>query len=189
MLRDSKRGQRGFTLLEILVALAVFAVVGSIAYRGLDLMSSNKAHLDREMRIWRELGQVMDRMETDFMQIAPQGRVDASGTLRPPVSYGVRDSLPQLELVRFDGRRPPVRVAYRLRGQQLELLVWKVDSEEYRTYRLLDNVERCEFSFVDHQREWHRQWPVKDKKTRPSGIRVQIGIAGQGDFERIFALP
>ena len=42
--------QGGFTLIEILVALAVFAIASLIAYRGLDAVASTKGALDREIR-------------------------------------------------------------------------------------------------------------------------------------------
>ena len=185
MSRASKHA--GFTLLEILIALAVFAIVGAIAYRGLDMMSRNKAHLDQEIRFWRELGQVMDRMETDFTQIAPRTGLSAEGVLQPEFFYGLRNGEQRLELTRFDGQRPPARIAYRLHEQGLEMLIWTQGA--YRVYRLLDHVERCEFAFLDQQHAWQMQWPIAGKEARPQGIRVRIRLAGQGDFERIFALP
>ncbi len=179
--------ERGFTLLEILVALAVFAVVGALAYRGLDAMSQHKVRLDQEIRDWRELELVLDRMETDIVQMAPQSKRDGSGTLHPPLFYGRRDGMPLLELIRFDGQRPLLRLAYRLNGQRLELLLWQ--GEQYKVYRLLDQVEQCEFALLDAQQAWRAQWPVSGQPQRPQAVRLRLRLRGQGEFERIFALP
>ena len=56
-----KRLPRGFTLLEILVALIIFAVVTLIAYRGLDQVAQVKLRLDHEAAYWRETNLVFDR--------------------------------------------------------------------------------------------------------------------------------
>lgn len=178
---------RGFTLLEVLVALAVFAVVGAVAYRGLDRVSTNKAHLDREMHFWRELGQVMDRMEGDLVQIAPRSDLLASGLLRPPLRSASQPGDALLSLTRFDGKREPVQVSYRLREQKLELLMGSASAP--KAYPLLENVTACRFSFLDSSGVWLPQWSGKSGQGRPQGIRLQLELAGRGEFERVFALP
>lgn len=184
----SKRGLRGFTLLEVLVALAVFAVVAAIAYRGLDQVATNKAHLDQEMRFWRELSLVMDRLEADFTQVVPQSRIDAEGRLRPPFFYGRVEEENRLELIRFDATKQPVRVGYRLREGKLEMLLWP-ESARVKVYPLLERVERFDLAFLDQDQNWRKDWPESAKILRPRGVRVVIGLAGLGDFERVFALP
>lgn len=177
----------GFTLLEVLVALAIFAVVGSVAYAGLDRMTTHKMHLDSEMRFWRELGLVMDRMEGDFVQIAPRSDLQSSGVLRPPMRSASQAGDPLLSLTRFDGKREPVRLAYRLRDQNLELMVWSGATAQ--VYPLLDHVTACRFSFMDEAGSWLPQWPGSKGMPRPQGIRLQLEVAERGQFERIFALP
>ena len=177
----------GFTLLEVLVALAIFAVVGSVAYAGLDRMTTHKMHLDSEMRFWRELGLVMDRMEGDLVQIAPRSDLLDSGVLRPPVLSASQAGDPLLSLTRFDGKREPVRLAYRLQDQSLELMVWS--GKTAQIYPLLEHVTACRFSFMDDTGAWLPQWTGSKGALRPQGIRVQLDVAQRGQFERIFALP
>ncbi len=178
---------RGFTLLEMLVALAVFAVVAAVAYAGLDRMSTQKAHLDREMRFWRELGLVMDRMESDFVQIAPRQDLMPSGWLRPPVFSASQPGDPLINLTRFDGKREPVRLGYRLQAQSLALVVW--EAQKPQVYPLLENVTACHFSYMNSSGKWQSIWSGSEGTLRPQGIRIELEVAGHGKFERIVAIP
>ena len=53
---SATRAQRGFALLEILVALTIFAISSVIAFGGLNAVISTKSALDRDIHFWRELG-------------------------------------------------------------------------------------------------------------------------------------
>ena len=47
--------RRGFTLVELLVALAIFSVMSVVAYRGLNAVLETREHLMVDNRKWREL--------------------------------------------------------------------------------------------------------------------------------------
>ena len=49
----SRRSQAAFTLVELLVALAIFAILAGFAYRGLDAMLQSRVRLEAESRKWR----------------------------------------------------------------------------------------------------------------------------------------
>lgn len=189
----SPNAERGFTLIEILVALAVFAVIALISYRGLDTVLNAKARVDTEMRFWRDVGLVFDRIETDFSQISTVNRIDTSGKLRPPLRAGNLADQLLFEMTRFDGAREPVHVAYRLREQKLELLLWKFNAkgEEVGTpdvHLLIDNIEACRLSYLDSKGAWSDKWPATANESRPQGVRIELQVAGRGTFERMFAL-
>ena len=44
---------RGFTLIEVLVAMIIFAVMAVMAYRGLTAILETRARLDEEASKWR----------------------------------------------------------------------------------------------------------------------------------------
>ena len=195
---EPPRGQLGFTLVEVLVALAVFAIASVIAYRGLDAVASTKGALDREIRFWRELGLVFDRMETDFGQSLPHPLRSGQDSLAQPLrgsSAGDRGFF--IELARHDGERPPVHVRYRCDSGELTLSLAPVNAYADRDGAvagmqhtlLLRPVERCEIAFLNAGNAWLTDWPGEQLQTRPRAIRIRVTLAGSGQFERLFYLP
>jgi len=195
---DYPSGTDGFTLIEALVALAVFAIASVIAYRGLDAVASTKSALDREIRFWRELGLVFDRMETDVGQSVPRPLQVAPTKLASPLrgSSAVGNGF-FVELVRHDGNRSPVRVLYRCDQGELRLVLTPLNSSAMLlesasaplSTLLLSSVERCELAFLNPANAWLTDWPGDQSITRPRAIRVRLTLSGRGDFERLFNLP
>jgi general secretion pathway protein J len=203
----------GFTLLEILVALTIFALASVIAYSGLSSVASTKSALDKEIRFWRELGLVFDRMEADFLQDVPHPLRDGPELLQAPLRGGKVGGTTGgnnargdsgwnsgffIELIRHDENRAQVRVRYLCERGHLTLRVsplnqfgevrgnaapWAIDTP------LLQAVDRCETAFLDASNAWLAEWPGSQKLARPQAIRISLTLAGHGAFERIFHLP
>lgn len=188
------RRRAGFTLIEIMVAMAVFSIMSIVAYQGLERISGVKLHLDQEMRFWRDLTQVMDRMESDFTQLSSRSWRSAAGKIQPPlVSDKKDDGSLQTEFIRLDGNRVPMHLAYRWQDKTLALLVWPgLDvsaSQQNKEHLLLKDVEAYEVNFLNDKNEWVADWSGDVAKQRPRGIRIRLEFASRGKFERVIALP
>lgn len=192
---------RGFTLLEVMVALAVFAVVTLLAWRGLDLMTGSKQRLDAEMRGWRELELVFERLNMDLIQIAPRSWTDSAKQRRSAVQGITTDSGAgcQLDLLRFGSDHEPIHARYRVRQGRLELEyppfantpAASAPVSDQVVHRLLEGVSRCELKFIDDSNTAHARWPTDDPDdtARPRGLRLRLSLEGRGDFERSYYLP
>jgi len=106
----SARRSAGFTLVEILVAISLLAVLGVMAWRGLDHVVAQRAHVDADTadtdRVLRTLAQI----ERDLAQRVP----DALFAGR----YGVGASLPLALKLSQDEGRDQIAVLRTLSGTQ-----------------------------------------------------------------------
>jgi general secretion pathway protein J len=105
--RRAPRRAAGFTLIEMLVAIALLAIVAVLSYRGLDAIMRSRETLTQHMTSERALSQLFAQMSVDMRAAA---RDDELG--QPPVRVGggvlqivrhvrLAGSAPRLQVVRY----------------------------------------------------------------------------------------
>jgi general secretion pathway protein J len=193
--------QRGFTLLELLVAMAVFAVIGAMALGGLNAVVDQGEIAGGQMARLAELQRAMRVLTADLGGIQPRFVRDELGTAGelPLVSDGRGEFL--LRLTRGGWSNPSrapyrgtlQRLQYRLQDDVLVREYWAVTDrvlgEKPRQEELLTGVERLEFSYLDQGTEWVTQWPPPSRAApgngeRPRAIRLKLTLEDFGVIER-----
>src|SRR2546421_9503102 len=84
--RPMYRRSAAFTLVELLVALAIFAVMTGFAYRGLNTLLESRESLQRESRKWRDVSLLVGRVERDMAAVLDLAATAPSGTPLASVS-------------------------------------------------------------------------------------------------------
>jgi general secretion pathway protein J len=198
---------RGFTLIEMVVAIAIFAVLGTMTYAAMmGMMRQQEATADTLER-FRELQQAITLISRDLEQATPRPIRGAShGEPLPAfVAGGFLDR--PLEFTRGGVRNPMghrraslQRVAYGLDGDRLLRYSWLVldraqDSEPLAS-PLLDDVALIEFRYMDAAGEWHEQWPpVRGEPGEdslmlmPRGVELRLELEDWGTIRRVMELP
>jgi general secretion pathway protein J len=200
--RAPARRAAGFTLLELLVAMAVFAVIGAMALGGLNAVVGQGEIAAQQMARLAALQRAMRVITSDLGGLQPRFVRDELGTPGelPLVTDGRGEYL--LRLTRGGWSNPSrapfrgtlQRLQYRLDEDVLIREYWpvldRVLGEKPRSERLLTGVERIEFAYLDQGPEWLTQWPPPARATpgngeRPRAIRVTLKLADFGTLERV----
>lgn len=183
--------ERGFTLLEMVVAISIFAVIAAISYSALNNFLDARAHLNQENDKLRGLQTALVLLEQDLRYAVNRAVRDNFGDPEPAFIGTVEEGLAAGERLRLTTLRPTAagldtqqatRVAWRLVDGELSRLTWRVldraiDSSEQRR-RLLANVEEIRLRFFGRQDsdtltvddEW------SSATTLPVGIEVTLWL-------------
>lgn len=164
-----QKQQNGFTLLELLVAMTIFAFMSIMAYGGLsNVLTSNEVITEQEQKL-KVLQRSMMIMERDFRQMAPRPRRTGYTTdeRSPALTYGL-DSEGLIEFTtagnsNFLGlpRSSLQRVRYTIEEQQLKRFSWSlvdhIDAEPV-TMNLLEDIEAFEIKLLNKSNAWQENW-------------------------------
>jgi general secretion pathway protein J len=193
---------RGFTLVEMLVALAVFALVGLISARLVSSTIENHARISERDGRLVEIQRAMQMIDRDILQISGRGVRDLLGDPVQPLLIGSDGTM---EFTRYGWRNPLdhkraelQRVGYTVAEGELQRLYWHVldraQDSQPSAQRLLGAVGEVEFFVLDASGNEHRFWPVagfnpENPAERVVGLILRIEIEPFGLIERLWALP
>jgi len=197
----SARLSTGFTLLELLIALAIFALIGIAAYNGLDTSLAVRSQLQRDSQRLGEIQLALHFLERDLEQAIARPVRDGYGSRQPALqANGSAGTLFSLSHAGWDNplaapRSQLQRVEYRLREQTL----WRVyqpsldGTAEERQSALLSGVDEVRVRWLDRARQWQSSWPSQSADataayTLPRAAEVQLRLRDWGEITRLLAL-
>ncbi len=187
----------GYTLVEILVAVAVFSVLAASAWVALNSLSSAAmAHRERS-ESFGALQMAVARLDADLRQLASRSARSSEG--RPvPALAGTATSL---EGTRAGWSNPAgikrstlQRFAWQLGGTELQRLQWPVIDRVAGSQALRETVlpqgVTLRFRYRDSSGTWHERWPLVTggQQDLPVAIEYRLDTPQHGQIQRLVVL-
>lgn len=204
------RHARGFTLIELMVAIAITAIIMVTAYGGLRAITNNEDHSRSADKRLRQLQLAMKIMEEDFTQLEPRPVRDGLGGIQPPLLAGPQN-VPPIIFTRGGWSNPlgvtrstEERVAYSLEDGKLMRAWWpELDGQAQvipAKEPLLEDVSSIKIQYMDPtSKTFQDVWPptqlASSATTRvpaqaanyplPIAVSITITLKDVGDVTRI----
>lgn len=194
--------QRGFTLLEVMVALGILAFVIIATHQILDTTTRAKDASDEKIAELNGLQTTFRLMDQDFSQMTKRAVRNESGDVQDLYLLAGRYVLDsQYDGIAFvrDGWINPINllprselqaVGYRVIDDNLErvyrVYVDQLDNMEPRVQVILEGIEELKFEFLDDKNEWQDKWEIK---ALPKAVAVTLQQVEAEPIRRVFLVP
>jgi len=193
----------GFTLLELLVAMAIFAILGTLALSGYTELQQQSEYAEQRLERLREVQRAMQAIGQDLAQIEPRPIREPLGESLIPavlatdsIEYGLQFTRAGWSNTAGLARPTLQRVGYRLDGEGLWRDHWPVLDRTLATeptrVKLLGKVRSVRFRFMNAAREWVDRWPVSDgtnlagsERLRPAAVEIVLELEDWGEIRRV----
>lgn len=198
------RARAGFTLLELLIAISVLAVVSLIAWRGLDTLVATRARLAPEVEDVRALLAAFGQLERDLARTINPSLFAADG---PPLVVTTVGGAPALSITRvapesIDGASAVQVIGYRVDGGVLVRSAsvplrrrGALAAEEITHVRLLDDVKSMRVRLWRDGQGWYDPLapgagappsaPGGPPQLVPPGVEVTLERGDGKSFRRV----
>lgn len=183
----------GMTLIELLVALVIFAVLGVMGYRAASMAMDSRERLAADMQRWRNIANLLQIVETDLTQFVDRPTSVAGKAVGTSLRLNRLDNGIELSFLKLDGGGGrPARRGYRFDGQRVLQLRWPGtdDVATPQSYAVLENVATLRLTIVGADGRRHGVWPDAESGSlvAPAAVDVEMDLADVGTIRRLVAM-
>lgn len=192
---DRQQAAGGFTLVEVLVAITIFAVMAALAYASLDRLARHDERLRASADDLAQLERTISSMENDLRQTVNRSIRSPDGQLA-----ALRGLPGYIELTRTGASSPLSpdrsnlrRIAWQSEDENLIRLAWPILDQagfvvpERRP--MLDGVQQFQLRYLASGREsggkalpWRNQWLEPEL---PAAVEFNLELQGIGAIRRV----
>lgn len=193
---------RGFTLIEVLVALLILGIMSALGYGTYRQARISAERAEESLRRTREIEFGVRVLTQDFAELAPRPIRDPLGTSRLPALRAGPGATTLIDMTRAgwsntagQQRSTLQRVSYQLVNDVLKRSYQTVlDPTLTNTpvvQDLLTGVKTVQLRFLDANQAWSDQWPSPTLSlmdalyTRPVAVEIIIDFKDWGRVRRL----
>ncbi|MFW5824454.1 MAG: type II secretion system minor pseudopilin GspJ [Marinobacter sp.] len=200
--------QGGFTLMEMLVAVSITAVIGLGVWQVLSGVINSRDRVDQVSDEFAGLQKAFLLLERDLRQVVNRPVRNIYGDYEPALTS---QGEPFALKVTHQGWRNPLgsqrselqRSAWEFTGDELRRRYWVMldqgQEDESRDQVVLAGISEFEVRFMDEERDWQEDWPPPNQDTPtgpgapvlplPRAVEVSLVHDRFGELSRLFLMP
>ena len=191
--------QHGFTLLEILIALFIFAILAALMANALQTMMRAMSGVERQAGQLRQLQFALLVLSRDIEQAVNRPIRNAGGQ-EELAFIGTHDTVTFTHMGTAhdaDGvaKSAMQRVQYMFANGELSRLIWPVLDRAPATLSqrrlLLEKLDEVRFEYLGEDNKFYSSWPLTSKPSvpLPLAIRVFVSIPSWGKMSQLYVIP
>lgn len=186
--------QLGMTLIELLVSIAILAILSTLSFRAVTQAIKSQEQLEASNALWQALARAFVRVETDIEQLGVRQVIPETPDGLPSLR-SERDSTGKTQIIfwRMDSQNGARLAGFEFDGHTFYMKRWPTGNINEAPVRdvLLHGVRRVDWYFLsEHEQQWHASWPPV--KTRygeaPVAVRLEVEHENVGRITRVFAV-
>ncbi|MCY4329526.1 MAG: type II secretion system minor pseudopilin GspJ [Endozoicomonadaceae bacterium] len=193
---------RGFTLLELMIAIAIFAILATACYQ---LLTTSTEAQKTTNGVWSKLNTIQKAhliIEKDLMHMIARPVRDSANNQQPAMSGGANKPNKQI-LMTFtrsghynltrEVRSDLIRVMYTVESEKLIRSIWftldSVTDQPPVRQVLMEGVTGANMHFLDQKKKWTKSWPPASEKRQtgmvllPKGIYLRLSHQQYGELK------
>ncbi len=196
MAKQHDARQLGFTLLEVLVSIAIFSVIAIVSYTTLDTYIDHRERLTQHYGKLERLQRVFVLLERD-MQFIIDRNVRSGGDIEPAVKDGDGDAFISMTVAEPDINTAQGvalrRIEWRLKGKEMIRASWDVLDQDGNVepleFIISDEIEDIELTYFFYKpNQGLESESSLDKGAFPDGIEVNLTLASGETYRRLFGV-
>lgn len=191
-----RTSEAGFTLVELLVALAIFALISVAGVTLLRSGSDTQIAVKNRLEEYSRANRLYNAMEGDLAQAIARPVRNQAGKPIPAFSEddvstpGTLFGFVRAGWSNFDDapRAGLQRVAYTLEGGDLKRLSWPMldGAVPADAATLVENVNAAQIQFRDDKGDWRGNWTATDAHALPRAVELRLTIEGKPEQRMLF---
>ena len=191
-----RTSEAGFTLVELLVALAIFALMSVAGVTLLRSATDTQLAVKDRLEVLSRGNRLYNALEGDLAQAVKRPVRDLAGQAVPafiqsdPAVPGSLFGFVRAGWSNFDEspRAGLQRIAYTLDGGVLKRVSWPMldGAAPNGAASLVENVSSAIVRFRDDKGEWRDDWTATDADALPRAVELRLTVQGKPEQRMLF---
>lgn len=200
--KDCSTHYQGFTLIELMIAITVLAIISTMAYSGLNSILKSHEILSKKQDSFNQLIQIITPLQREFRTIVPRPIHDKYNSVLPALKLEktnilsfsfTHGGIPNPSgLVKSSLQRVDYFFSEKTLTKRIWLTVDNYNTDDHRDEIISTTLNQFKIEVLGFDGVWYSQWPNNKNDPPdllPKAIKFTVAMPEFGEISRLIELP